>query len=270
MFCLFPVMPIRVRHAGRSGQHNADAARCGQASNTRWMRRIARCQLIWPYATIADGLKNGPSMKTRTLSIACLTAAATLMAACTAVYKNSDACEQLMRSKLADRSTDTLKVVHTGAAIHGSRVVVEGAIDHVMTASEVVAAAGPLARARGLRGASGVAAAASASSDLSVADGGAGAGVGVGASASGAASAVEAASAVASSAVAASAARAVSDATAPGGALSMVDKSGKPKKTITAAAAECTFHGSTLDVFNWLAPAKYATPEDGAGDTSSN
>lgn len=78
-------------------------------------------------------------MKNRILTIACVSTAAALLAACTAVYKNSDACEQLMRSKLAETSSDTLKVGHTGAGIDGSRVVVEGAIEHVMTASEAAA-----------------------------------------------------------------------------------------------------------------------------------
>ncbi len=83
-------------------------------------------------------------MKIRILSIACVTTAATLLAACTAVYKNTDACEQLMRSKLAETSSpDTLKITHTGAGIDGSRVVVEGSIEHVVTASEVAAASAP-------------------------------------------------------------------------------------------------------------------------------
>jgi hypothetical protein len=79
-------------------------------------------------------------MKIRILSIACVTTAAALLAACTTVSRNSGACEQLMRSKLAATSTDTLKVAHRAAAIRGSRVVVEGSIEHVMTASEVAAA----------------------------------------------------------------------------------------------------------------------------------
>lgn len=79
-------------------------------------------------------------MKIRILTLACVSTAAALLAACTAVYKNSDACEQLMRSKLAQTSSDTLKIRHTGAGIDGSRVVVEGSIEHVMTASEAAAA----------------------------------------------------------------------------------------------------------------------------------
>jgi hypothetical protein len=79
-------------------------------------------------------------MKVRIVSIACVATAAALLAACTSVSRNSGACEQLMRSKLAATSSDTLKVGHRAAAIHGSRVVVEGSIEHVIAASEVAAA----------------------------------------------------------------------------------------------------------------------------------
>ncbi len=90
-------------------------------------------------------------MKIRTLSIACVTTAAVVLAGCTAVYKNTDACEQMMRSKLADvspeqmpeASIDKLSVDHTGTGIHGSRVVVEASLSHMQTASEVAAASAP-------------------------------------------------------------------------------------------------------------------------------
>jgi hypothetical protein len=65
-------------------------------------------------------------MKTRTLSIACATIGAVVAAGCTAVYKNSDACEQMMRGKFAATSEQTLTISHTGAGINGTRVVVEG------------------------------------------------------------------------------------------------------------------------------------------------
>ncbi|MGY6122883.1 hypothetical protein ACW9YQ_21365 (plasmid) [Paraburkholderia strydomiana] len=163
-------------------------------------------------------------MKIRIVTIACAATAAALLAACTAVYKNSDACEQLMRSKLAEQSTDTLKIGHTGAGIDGSRVVVEGSIEHVMTASEVAAAS---ARAAS----------------------GARAGRRVAASGVGAASSVS----QAASSVTASEADALAR---------KPNKPNKPKKLILAAAAECTFHGPTLDTFSWLAPAKLAAPSD--------
>ena len=145
-------------------------------------------------------------MKIRILSIACVTTAAALLTACTAVYKNSDACEQLMRSKLAESSADTLKLAHRGAGIYGSRVVIEGSIEHVVAVSEAAPAS------------------------------------------------------AASATTAAGAPRTASGAAAtPGasGAEALSLKPSKPKKIVTRAAAECTFHGSTLDAFNWLAPAKF-------------
>ncbi|CAE6741837.1 hypothetical protein [Paraburkholderia nemoris] len=193
-------------------------------------------------------------MKVRILSIACVTTAAALLAACTAVYKNSDACEQLMRSKLAETSSpDTLKITHTGTGIDGSRVVVEGSIEHVMTASEVAAASAASAAklanapqpASGVRAASGVSVAQGASS------------------APAAAAASDVTAGAASGAMAASA-----SVTASGGDAASL-KSAKPKKTNTAAAAECTFHGSALSVFSWLAPAKLATPAPAAASEAA-
>ncbi|EEA02919.1 hypothetical protein BH160DRAFT_1771 [Burkholderia sp. H160] len=138
-------------------------------------------------------------MKIRILSVACVASAASLLAACTIVTRNSGACEQLMRSKLAEpssgMSSDTLRVTHRAAAIRGSRVVVEGTIVHVVSAS-ATAASVPLA-----------------------------------ASASKAASEVKVAA-----------------------------KPAAPTRVSTPAAAECTFHGETLDVFRWLAPPQLATP----------
>lgn len=172
-----------------------------------------------------------------------MTTAAALLAACTAVYKNSDACEQLMRSKLAESSPDTLKVSHKGVGIDGSRVVVEGSIEHVVTASEVAASA--------------AASAAQAAKVPRPASGAHGA------------SAVSVVSA-ASGAVAASSAMAgvASDAMAASSAVVTSVKPVKPKKTTTAAAAECTFHGSTLALFSWLAPAKLASPPDPASEAT--
>ena len=193
-------------------------------------------------------------MKIRILSIACVTTAATLLAACTAVYKNSDACEQLMRSKLAEASSpDTLKIRHTGAGIDGSRVVVEGTSEHVMTASEVAAASAASAAASAAQ-------AAKAPRPVSGARAASAVSVASAASDAAAASGVTAGTATAASAASASLAASGAD------AISL--KSAKPKKTSTAAAAECTFHGSALSLFSWLAPAKLATPADKAGESA--
>ncbi|WMY09363.1 hypothetical protein [Paraburkholderia phenoliruptrix] len=176
-------------------------------------------------------------MKIRILTLACVATAAALLAACTTVYRNSDACEQLMRSKLAETSSDTLKIGHTGAGIGGSRVVVEGAIEHGVTASEAAAGgasgASGASRATGASGASGALGASAAS--------GAATAAGTTASGVGAAAASPSAS---------------SDAQA------LALKSGKQKKIVQAAAAECTFHGPTLATFSWLAPAKLAAPSE--------
>jgi adenine-specific DNA methylase len=179
-------------------------------------------------------------MKTRILSIAGIVAAGALLAACTATFRNSDACEQLMRSKLADTSPDTLRVAHRGAAIRGSRVVIEGSIEHVTTASEAAAAAASSAQ---------VAAAAHAASAVQAASG-----------AGGVSAASEATATSVASASAPEAAPTVKAASA---------KSAKPKTVSTAAAAECTFNGSELNVFRWLAPARLATPVDNAASAAA-
>lgn len=198
-------------------------------------------------------------MKIRTLSIACATTAAMLFAGCTAVYKNTDACEQMMRSKLADVtpeqlpdvSLDKLSVSHTGTGIGGSRVVVEGELSHMQTASEVAAANAP-------KGASGVHAASAASAASAVASGGALAG----AAASDAAVSVAAASGVAVSPVPASGAATAVAAEKPA-------KPVKPKKITKTAAVECTFNGLTLASFRWLSPAELVKTNDAAASDTA-
>lgn len=206
-------------------------------------------------------------MKIRILSIACVTTAAALLAACTAVYKNSDACEQLTRSKLAQASPDTLKIAHTGAGIDGSRVVVEGTIEHVMSASEVaaVAAASAAQAASAPLAGSGVAAAAAASGATALT-------TASGAKVAAAASTVAAASTAASAASPASAPAvplSASGSVAPPDAAAMQAvkvslKTGKPATISTPAAAECTYHGAALNVFSWLAPDKLIAHADKA------
>lgn len=156
-------------------------------------------------------LKNGMSMKMRILPIACVAIAAALLTACTIASRNSGACEQLMRNRLAETSSDTLRVAHRGVAIRGSRVVVEGSIEHVPSASEVAASA-----------------------------------------------------AAAASAPRAASAPVMASATKEASAVAVAAKPAAPKKVVTPAAAECTFHGEELDVFRWLAPAKLAAPAEQA------
>jgi hypothetical protein len=209
-------------------------------------------------------------MKMRILSIACVATAGALLVACTTVYKNSDACEQLMRSKLADTTSDTLKIAHTGAGIGGSRVVVEGSIEHVQTAAEVAASEAEVASA---------AAAASAASAASGARASRRAPGMRSASAALAASAARASDASgnlaalddsgASGSLAASDELGASASLAASGADGVMPKPAKPKKLTTAAAAECTFNGSVLDVFSWLAPKKLAAPADDAASEAA-
>lgn len=83
-------------------------------------------------------------MKTRTPVIACCMIATALSAGCAAVYTNTSACEQTMRQSASDLSAaDTLRISHAGTAIHGSRVVVEGTLEHPQTASEAAVAKPP-------------------------------------------------------------------------------------------------------------------------------
>jgi len=183
----------------------------------------------------ADSLKTGISMKTRTLSIACVTTAAVVLAGCTAVYKNTDACEQMMRSKLADvspeqmpeASIDKLSVDHTGTGIRGSRVVVEASLSHMQTASEVAAANAP-------KGASAASAASTASSASAAST-----------------PATTIASASGASATAANA------------------KPIKPKKVVKPAAVECRFEGLNLASFRWLAPPELVKTNDTAASDAA-
>ena len=222
-------------------------------------RRAAR-----PVRYNADSLKTGISMKICTLSIACVTTAAVVLAGCTAVYKNTDACEQAMRSKLADvspeqmpeASIDKLSVDHTGTGIHGSRVVVEASLSHMQTASEVAAASAP-------KGASGAAAA----SAVSVASASPRASHGQMASAA-AAAAVDS-SVAASDAVSTTAKPATVVAAASGASAAAANaKPVKPKKVVKSAAVECRFDGLNLASFRWLAPPELVKTNDtAASDT---
>ncbi|CAD6533874.1 hypothetical protein ACFQ3P_17025 [Paraburkholderia sabiae] len=83
-------------------------------------------------------------MKTRTPVIACCMVVAALSAGCAATYKNTSACEQSMRQSAQEVSAaDTLTIHHTGTGINGSRVVVEGTLEHPQTASEAAVAKPP-------------------------------------------------------------------------------------------------------------------------------
>jgi flagellar capping protein FliD len=183
-------------------------------------------------------------MKLRTLSFACVTVAAVLLVGCTAVYKNTDACEQMMRSKLADvpvaklpeATQDKLSIDHRGTGIYGSRVVVEASLSRMQTAAEAAASAGVAASAP---------AAASAAKAGSAA---------VAAAAASGASGTAGASATVASANPASAAKPA--------------KPAKPVKLTKAVAAECTYTGLNLTAFRWLAPKELVQADSPASEAA--
>ncbi|RFU46506.1 hypothetical protein [Paraburkholderia sp. DHOC27] len=215
-------------------------------------------------------------MKIRTLSIACGTTVAVLLAGCTSVYsdyKNSSACEQLMRSKLADVTSEQLPYAslyklstsHTGTGIAGSRVVVEGSLSRMQTAAEVAKANAP----KGASGASATAAA-SGAGVASAASGTAVAGV---VASGGVASDVAATDVAASDVTASGAAVANASAASAASATTVADakpaKPIKPKKVIKGVAVECTFSGPSLTSFRWLSPAELVkTNETDKSDTT--
>ncbi|HEY4353470.1 MAG TPA: hypothetical protein VGN31_19735 [Paraburkholderia sp.] len=85
-------------------------------------------------------------MNTRVFTLVSSAAALALFAGCT-VYKNAATCEDTMRSAAADQAaSETLKISHTGAGIHGTRVVVEGAFESTVPASSAAAITAAWAR----------------------------------------------------------------------------------------------------------------------------
>ncbi|WP_322071559.1 hypothetical protein [Paraburkholderia bannensis] len=196
-------------------------------------------------------------MKKRNACLVGLAAGATLLAGCVAQYQNPSACEQEMRSRLAQTSQGELSVTHTAVAYRGQRVVIEGQLK------------------RGALPASGAAAAASAASASSAA-----AVAAVPASAASAASAASGATAKqhATFAAGASAASAVVVASAPQAEepkpttpiAIIVAKLGLHKAPPPQTAAECVYdHTGALTSFHWLSPAALAktTP---ASDAQAN
>jgi hypothetical protein len=97
---------------------------------------------------MAAAFKHGISMKIRNPRltylarlIACLLAIPVLMSGC-ALYQNSSACEQHLRTMAAQKfPAGKLSILHTGMGIHGTRVVVEGEIDSTRAAASAALAA---------------------------------------------------------------------------------------------------------------------------------
>ncbi|WP_395070282.1 hypothetical protein [Paraburkholderia silvatlantica] len=188
-------------------------------------------------------------MNKRNACFAGLAAAVTLLAGCAAQYRNTSACEEAMRNRLAGTTLGDLKVTHSATTYRGARVVIEGRLENG-AASAAVAASAPSASA---------AAAASATAQ----------------------SANEAPTVTAPTVQAAALPGMISVPTAPvaqSGApegqpttpvAALIAKLGIKKAVVTPAAAECTFNESGLATFRWLAPpklAKTAPDPDAAND----
>ena len=82
-------------------------------------------------------------MNTRTACFAGLAAVAMALAGCATQYRNSSACEQEMRRRLADASQGELSVANRAVARGGSRVVVEGHLERTHGATAAAAASAP-------------------------------------------------------------------------------------------------------------------------------
>ncbi|HKT98654.1 MAG TPA: hypothetical protein VJS30_19345 [Paraburkholderia sp.] len=203
-------------------------------------------------------------MNKRKACLAGLAAGATLLAGCVAQYQNPSACEQEMRTRLANASLGELSVTHTAVAYRGKRVVVEGLLARgalpasgVLSPSAVAAVSGePVVSTVGASGVS--------ATSASVASTSTGASAALGASASSATSATSAArrgalASAASGATAASAAAPIAQSkpTTPMALLAM--KLGLHKTPRPAAAAECIYDKTgSLTSFRWLSPAALA------------
>ncbi|CAB3767172.1 hypothetical protein [Paraburkholderia solisilvae] len=216
-------------------------------------------------------------MNTRVFTLVSAAAALALFAGCTAVYKNSALCEDRMRSAAGeDAASETMTISHTGAGIHGSRVVVEGAFVSTVPASSVPAiqadwAGLPPPPTPSMATAAATAAAASNSSVAAAA---------AAASAASAAAVTSMASPTAPAWQTTSTPMAVLGATAPPFAAAPVESGtakpevtrrgpAKPVKLAIPAAMECQFDGESLTSFRWLAPAKLAKRADVAASEPS-
>jgi hypothetical protein len=192
-------------------------------------------------------------MNKRNACFAGLTVVVTLLAGCAAQIRNTNACEEEMRNRLADQTLGELKVTHSATTYRGARVVIEGQLDHVP------AAAAGASAAKAAEAAQPASAAAHESSGT-------------------AGSAAQGSQSTAPSAVAAMVPGMMAVPTAPAATgagaapttplAELAVKLGLRKTPLTSAAAECTFNESGLVTFRWLAPPALAktTPDPNAGN----
>ncbi|PVX71991.1 hypothetical protein [Paraburkholderia unamae] len=193
-------------------------------------------------------------MNKRNACFAGLAAAVTLLAGCAAQYRNTGACEEEMRNRLADTTFGELKVTHSATTYRGARVVIEGQLDHGMAPAEPASSA---QAARAAQPASAAARAASAQNSGSPESNALAAPANV-------ATVVPGMMAVPTAPVATQSTEAAP--TTPIGALAA--KLGIKKAVRPAAAAECTFNETGLSTFRWLAPPVLAKTTPAPDDDS--
>lgn len=181
-------------------------------------------------------------MNKRNACFACLAVA--LLAGCAAQYRNTGACEEEMRNRLADTTLGDLKVTHSATTYRGARVVIEGQLENG-AASGVAVASAPY-------GASGSAASAASAAAPATRQSTAEAPAVTAPTVQ--AGALPGTISVPSAAAAQGAAG--GKPTTPLGVLAA--KLGIKKAVVTPTAAECTFNESGLATFRWLAPAPLA------------
>ncbi|WP_321841725.1 hypothetical protein [Paraburkholderia bannensis] len=194
-------------------------------------------------------------MKKRNACLVGLAAGATLLAGCVAQYQNPSACEQEMRSRLAQTSQGELSVTHTAVAYRGQRVVIEGQLKRgALPASGAVAASAASASS-----AAAVAAVPASAASTSAASG-----------ATAKQHATFAAGASAASAVVVASAPQAEEPKPTTPIAIIVAKLGLHKAPPPQTAAECVYdHTGALTSFHWLSPAALAktTP---ASDAQAN
>jgi len=67
-------------------------------------------------------------MNTRSRLLLLLSVPLAFLAGCTSFYRNVEACKDTVRAQYPDAASAPLKITDSGAAYHGSRVVVRGEI----------------------------------------------------------------------------------------------------------------------------------------------
>jgi hypothetical protein len=150
-------------------------------------------------------------------------------------YHNPEACRQMMREQLAQLSQARLSLTHTAVSYQGRRVVVEGRLGRSAAASATKVLYSPdVTDATGTTGTTGTAGTDSLDAALA----------------------------------AITAAKPATPTTLVGSLLARLSSSHGPRNM--EAAVECTFNGSRLATFRWLAPAQLARTTPGTWDNTQD